>query len=58
MCAVAELNKIGNLIIQEKKKSEVLSVFFNLVFTSKLVLRESQVPETGREKARVRKMYP
>lgn len=41
------LNRIRGLMTEDLEKSEVLKVFFILVFTSKTDLLESQVPETS-----------
>jgi len=49
------LNGAGHMVIQQKKKAEVLNAFFASVFTSKTGLQESQ--GLGR-KAGARKIRP
>ena len=41
------LNGAGDLLINEIKKSEVLNVFFTLVFSGRTCLQESQAPEAS-----------
>ena len=40
------LNELGDLVIQHMEMTEVLSTFFDSVFSSKTGLQESQIPET------------
>jgi len=40
------LNESGDLVTQDMEKADVWKAFFALVFSSKIVLQKSQVPET------------
>lgn len=44
------LNGAGTLVAKDRQKTEVLIVFFALIFTGKTGLQESQTPETGEER--------
>lgn len=41
------VNARGDLVTKDREKSEVLNVFFILVFTGKTALQESPVPKTN-----------
>ena len=44
------LNETGTLVAKDQQKTEVLIVFFALIFTGKTGLQESQAPEIGEER--------